>query len=90
MKVSTMMESIRAAFRREGLVRVKDGRVLGGVVAGLGHRVGLDPWPARLLFVLVLMLIPGSQLLIYPLLWILMPQGVEPASARSAWTTPTA
>jgi phage shock protein C len=72
------MESIQAAFRREGLVRPKNGRVLGGVVAGLGRRIGLDPWPARLLFVLLLMLIPGSQLLVYPILWILMPQDVAP------------
>ncbi len=88
MKVSEMMESIQAAFRREGLVRVKDGRVLGGVVAGLGRRFGIDPWPARLLFVLLLMLIPGSQLLIYPILWILMPQASEAPDA-TAWTTST-
>lgn len=68
-----MMEKIHAAFRREGLVRMRGERVLGGVVAGLGRRLGIDPWPARLLFVLLLMLIPGSQLLIYPILWILMP-----------------
>ena len=68
------MESIHAAFRQQGLVRARDGRVLGGVIAGLGRRIGLDPWPARLLFVLALMLIPGSQLLVYPILWILMPQ----------------
>ena len=39
------------------------------------HRfaVGLDPWPARLLFVLILLILPGSQILIYPVLWILMP-----------------
>ena len=67
------MESVRAAFRREGLVRVSEGRVLGGVIAGIGRRLGIDPWPARLLFIAVLMLIPGSQLLIYPILWILMP-----------------
>jgi phage shock protein C len=67
------MESVRAAFRRRGLTRPKDGRVLGGVVAGLGRRLGIDPWPARLLFILVLMLLPGSQLLIYPILWVLMP-----------------
>jgi len=85
-KVSEMMESIQAAFRRGGLVRVKDGRVLGGVVAGLGRRFGIDPWPARLLFVLLLMLIPGSQLLIYPILWILMPQASEAPDA-TAWTT---
>jgi phage shock protein C len=85
-----MMESIHAAFRREGLVRPKDGRVLGGVIAGLGRRLGIDPWPARLLFVLVLMLIPGSQLLIYPILWILMPEATEAPSGTTKWTTPTA
>ncbi|MBO9554431.1 MAG: PspC domain-containing protein [Cellulomonas sp.] len=58
---------------RSGLARPWQGRVLGGVCAGLGRRFGISPWPARLLFVLLLMLIPGSQLLVYPILWILMP-----------------
>jgi phage shock protein C len=79
-----MMNSIHDLFRQHGLVRVRDGRVLGGVVAGLGRRVGLDPWPARLLFLLALLVIPGSQLLLYPILWILMPlerPGEFPAAA---------
>lgn len=67
------MENIHEWFRQQGLIRVRDGRVLGGVIAGIGRRLGIEPWPARLLFVLLLMLIPGSQLLIYPALWILMP-----------------
>jgi len=67
------MESVYGSMRQRGLVRPQQGRVLGGVVAGLAQRFGLDPWLARLLFVLVLLIIPGSQLLIYPLLWILMP-----------------
>jgi phage shock protein C len=67
------MNSIHENFESQGLVRPRDGRLLGGVVAGLGRRFGIDPWPARLLFVLILMLIPGSQILIYPILWILMP-----------------
>ena len=78
------MNSIHDLFRQHGLVRVRDGRVLGGVVAGLGRRVGLDPWPARLLFLLALLVIPGSQLLLYPILWILMPlerPGEFPAAA---------
>jgi len=79
------MESIRAAFAGQGLYRARDGRVLGGVVAGLGRRLGLEPWPARLLFVLALMLIPGSQLLVYPILWILMPEeGTSFASPPSS------
>jgi phage shock protein PspC (stress-responsive transcriptional regulator) len=87
LKVSEIMESIQAAFRREGLVRAKEGRVLGGVIAGLGRRFGIDPWPARLLFVLVLMLIPGSQFLIYPILWILMPQATDAPPVATTSTT---
>ena len=67
------MDPVREWFQREGLVRPTEGRVLGGVVAGLGRRFGLEPWPARLVFVAALMILPGSQFLVYPLLWILMP-----------------
>ncbi len=67
------MNPIHDFFRREGLVRPQNGRLLGGVCAGLGKRLGLEPMPARLLFVLVLFLIPGSHLIVYPILWILMP-----------------
>ena len=76
------MNEIHARLAAEGLVRPRDGRVLAGVVAGLGRRFGIDPWPARLLFVLALLVIPGSQLLVYPLLWILMPrEGTVPAGS---------
>jgi len=75
------VNDIHATFAAQGLVRPRDGRVLAGVVAGLGRRFGIDPWPARLLFVLILLIVPGSQLLIYPLLWILMPrEGTVPAA----------
>jgi phage shock protein C len=67
------MNSVHAAMSRQGLMRPRDGRILAGVCAGLGRRFGIDAWAARLLFVLVLLVIPGSQILIYPLLWILMP-----------------
>ncbi len=68
------MNEIHARFADQGLVRPRDGRLLAGVVAGLGRRFGIDPWPARLLFVLVLFVVPGSQLLVYPALWIAMPE----------------
>ena len=68
------MYSIHSTFRQAGLVRPKEGRVLGGVSAGLGKRIGIDPWPARLLFVLIVLIVPGAQILLaYPILWILMP-----------------
>lgn len=82
------MNDIHQQFRQQGLVRPREGRVLAGVVAGLGRRFGIDPWPARLLFVLILMVIPGSQLLIYPILWILMPSEQTPPAAPTALTPP--
>ena len=67
------MDDIHQSFARQGLVRPREGRVLRGVCAGLGRRFGIALWPARILFVLLLMVIPGSPILIYPILWILMP-----------------
>jgi len=66
------MDEIRTAFRRHGLVRPRE-RLLGGVCAGLGRRLGMSPTAARVLFVVVLLVVPGSQLLLYPALWLLMP-----------------
>ena len=82
------MNEIHQGFARQGLTRPSEGRVLGGVVAGLGRRLGIAPWPARILFVLVLLLIPGSQLLIYPILWVLMPS--ESTVTAQEWRTASA
>ena len=68
------MNDVHRTFAAQGLVRPREGRVLAGVCAGLGRRLGLAPWTARLLFVLVLLVVPGSQLLVYPVLWVLMPR----------------
>jgi phage shock protein PspC (stress-responsive transcriptional regulator) len=76
------MNDVHQSFARQGLVRPREGRVLGGVCAGLGRRFGIGPWAARILFVLLLMVIPGSQILIYPILWVLMP------SEETAWVPP--
>jgi phage shock protein C len=77
------MDNIRHSFARHGFVRSRDHRVLGGVAAGLGERFGLAPWTARLLFVLTLLVLPGTQLLIYPILWILMPVEGTVAQVRT-------
>ena len=77
------MDDIHQSFACQGLVRPREGRLLGGVCAGLGRRFGIAPWPARILFVLLLMVIPGSSILIYPILWILMPaEEIGRASCR--------
>lgn len=82
------MNDIQQNFARQGLVRPADTRVLGGVCAGLGRRFGMGPWTARLLFLLVLMVLPGSQILIYPVLWILMPSE-DTAGIHSPYVPPT-
>lgn len=82
------MDEIRTTFARHGLVRTTDRRVLAGVCAGLGARFGLGPWTARVLFLLVLLVIPGSQLLVYPALWILMPQEGSAPTLRASGTRP--
>jgi phage shock protein PspC (stress-responsive transcriptional regulator) len=74
------MDSVRNSFARAGLVRSRDSKLLGGVCAGLGRRLGIDPVPARWLFVVALLVIPGSQLLVYPALWFCMP--IEGAYAQ--------
>lgn len=85
-----MFDDLRATLGRNGLVRPRHDRMIAGVCAGLGRRLGLDPVPARWLFVIVLFLLPGSQLLVYPVLWILMPEeqtgpgGTPPGGGYSA------
>ena len=75
------MNDIHAWFRREGLTRSRDNRLLGGVVAGLGRRLDTDPRPARLLVALLAIALHLGLVLPYVILWILMP--VEETSAAT-------
>ena len=54
------------------LVRPRDNRWIAGVCAGLARRFGMSAGLVRLLFVLSVLL-PGTQVIIYLVLWILMP-----------------
>jgi phage shock protein C len=76
------MDTVFATLRHQGLVRPREGRVLGGVCAGLGRRFGIEPWPARLLFILILLMLPGCPILLYPVLWILMPNEDTPGQVE--------
>ena len=80
------MNEIHQYFAQQGLVRPRDERVLGGVCAGLGRRLGIAAWPARILW-LLLMLLPGSQIS-DPILWVLMPS--EETVSAGSYTPPTA
>ena len=58
--------------RRKSLVRPRDNRWFAGVCSGLAYRFGLPPNLVRVLFVLSCLL-PGPQVLVYIILWIIMP-----------------
>jgi len=62
---------IRNKYRK--LYRDPDDSVIGGVSSGIGHYFGVDPIWIRLLFI-VLVLGGGSGVLIYIILWIIIPQ----------------
>lgn len=68
------MNQIQSRLYDQGLVRPREGAIIAGVCAGVGRRFGLTPWTTRVLFILSMILLPGSQFLIYPILWILMPR----------------
>lgn len=55
------------------LVRATDDRMVAGVCAGLAHYFGLDPVLVRIVF-LLLLFGGGHGLLIYLILWVLMPE----------------
>jgi phage shock protein PspC (stress-responsive transcriptional regulator) len=55
------------------LIRPARGKVLAGVCAGIARRFGWSPWLVRLVFVLSCLL-PGPQILLYLILWIVMPK----------------
>lgn len=73
------MDELRTTLATHGLSRPTHDRVLGGVMAGVGRRLGLDPWPARILLSVLLLILPGSQLVLYPLLWVLIPSEDRPS-----------
>ncbi|GGM33643.1 PspC domain-containing protein [Micromonospora sonchi] len=54
------------------LVRPRQGRMFAGVCIGLAQRFGMSAGLVRLLFLLSLLL-PGTQVIIYLALWIIMP-----------------
>lgn len=54
------------------LVRPTHNRMIAGVCAGLAQRFGVSPFMVRLLFILSCFL-PGTQVVIYLALWLLLP-----------------
>lgn len=62
---------IRNKYRK--IYRDPDDNVIGGVCAGIGHYFGIDPIWIRIFFI-ILFFAGGSSVLIYIILWIIIPQ----------------
>ena len=61
------------------LFRDPDDKILGGVISGLCHYLGIqDPLLARILVVLLFFVTSGTMVFIYILAWILMPEAITP------------
>src|SRR5260370_27782461 len=60
------------------LVRHRDGKVIGGVAAGLGDYFRVDPIWFRLGFIIAAFL-GGAGIVVYGVLWLLMPKDANAA-----------
>jgi phage shock protein C len=58
------------------LVRIKEGRMLGGVCGGIAKYLDIDPVIIRILWV-AFTLVVGVGLLVYVVAWILIPEEGE-------------
>ncbi len=59
------------------LTRSESDRMVAGVCSGLGRYLNIDPTIVRLIFVLMFLL-GGHGLLVYIILWIVMPSELKP------------
>jgi phage shock protein C len=73
------------------LYRSKKERMLGGVCAGLGEHLDIDPTVIRLIWAVVTVLSFGTGIIVYILAWILIPEedtaGSAPQSQNSGEST---
>ncbi len=68
------MKGIHSALARQGLTRSSNDRIIAGVCSGLATKLGIDAWAMRAIVIATMLLLPGSQIILYPLAWILMPE----------------
>ncbi len=55
------------------LKRVLDNKIIAGVCAGIANEMNMDPIIVRLVFVLAAFFTVGLPIIIYVIMWLLMP-----------------
>ena len=56
------------------LYRSKNNRILGGVCAGLGEHLDVDPTVIRLIWAVVTLISFGTGIIVYIVAWIIIPE----------------
>lgn len=64
--------------------RSRQGKKIAGVCAGLAHEFGIAATPVRLAFVLLTLIAGGAGLVLYVILWLVMPYREERAALPAA------
>lgn len=67
-------EQVYSRSANKKLFRDTNDRFIGGVASGLAHYIGMDPVWMRLIWVLIVLAGVGSPILVYIILWILVPE----------------
>ncbi len=73
-KVVTILEEMMSERPVKRLYRSRNDRFLGGVCAGLADYFRIDPTIMRLLYILLCFVSLGTGVLIYLVLWVLVPE----------------
>ncbi len=84
LQTPTAVASRLNATALNGLRRSRTDQWIGGVCGGLAQFTGLDAWLWRLLFAM-LVILAGTGVLFYVLMWILVPQ--EPTTYHATLST---
>lgn len=67
------MDSVYQQMYKSGLVRDTSNKMLGGVCSGLAKKFGADANAVRLVTFILMIVLPGSPILLYALAWLAMP-----------------
>lgn len=65
------------------LVRIREGKMLGGVCGGIGKYFDIDPVLIRILWVVLTCLSVGIGVIVYIAAWILMPEEEEKSTVTA-------
>ncbi len=66
------------------LYRSRKDRMLGGVCAGLGEYIDVDPIVIRLVWAVVTVISIGFGLIVYILAWILIPEAPDESTTQTS------